>query len=195
MMLHARSHRKEKNYLEQTVYSNFKNKLTGGKAMLRNAEQFRQVLAGLAATEIGGNMAEHMKPQAVAMIKAFRDVFGKSLDRMTLWERIANGIEVAAKKSGGRGDKFIAAMLDYLRSDTNVVVGSAALKAAVDRLLDDSPGGQRNFINYCYEYRQLLCLEVRNDIQNERQNIENVMAQTGAKEAKLSPDGSIITRG
>ncbi|MCL2752059.1 MAG: hypothetical protein FWE62_04810, partial [Firmicutes bacterium] len=82
------------------------------------AEQFRQRLAGLESPEKRFSEEElaALRLTGVETVKAMRDVFGAALDRKTVWERVSNGITIAAAKSGGRGDKFLAAMLDYVKA-------------------------------------------------------------------------------
>jgi len=157
-----------------------------------SAQQFRQRLAGLAVDEVSSKgMIDAYKATGIELVKALRDVFGHSLDRKTLWERISNGIEIAAKKSGGMANKFLASLLDYVKAETNVAVGSVPLKAVADTVLNYSPETQREFINMCAEYRMLLCLEARDEVQN----IKGILEQTGAKQARILDDGSIMTFG
>ena len=147
-----------------------------------SAEQFRQRLAGLASPEkrFTEDELEDMKGIAVRMVRALRDVFGASLDRKTVWERIANGITVAAAKSGGKTDKYLAEMLAYVKAEANQVVGSDALKAVKDTLETLTADQQRQFIRVCVEYRMLLCLEARESVQAEK----NVNAMSNRKEVE-----------
>ena len=162
-----------------------------------SAEQFRQRLAGLEAPEHKFAIAdiEMMKGDGVLLIKALRQVFGSSLDRMTLWQRISDGIPVSAAKSRGKVDKFIASMLDYIKAEANHVVGSEALGGVFSTLCLYSPEGQRQFIRTCVEYRMLLCLQARDGVETERKNTASIKEQTGASEVKILPDGSIMTKG
>jgi len=135
-----------------------------------SAEQFRQKLASLEAPEkkFNEDELEMLKTVAVEMIKAMRDVFGGSLDRKTVWERISNGIPIAAAKSGGKGDKFLAALLDYVKAEANFVVSSDGMKRVLETVVRMTPETQRQFIRTCVEYRMLLCLEAREEVQNAR---------------------------
>jgi len=155
-----------------------------------SAEQFRQRLAGLESPErrFDEDEIEDMKTVAVLMIRALRDVFGDSLDRKTVWERISGGIVVAAAKTGGSqfsiGDKFIAALLDHVKASANAVVGSDNLKAATAAVNQMSRDGQRQFIRTCVEYRMILCLEAR----------ESVLLESAGKTARI-PDVNPLKTG
>jgi hypothetical protein len=156
-----------------------------------SAQQFREKLAGVSDPRIlASNDNETMKSTGVALVMALRDVFGSSLDRKTLWERISNGMAIAARKSGGRTDRFIAALLEYVRAEANTVVGSEKLKAIVDSLLAYGENDQRAFVNTCAQYRMLLCLQAREDAQEEKRLKE----QLGAEKVQVNPDGSIMAR-
>jgi hypothetical protein len=169
----------------------------GVKMQVINAEQFRQKLAGLESPETRFNDAEIvvMKATGVEMIKALRNVFGPSLDRKTVWERISNGITIAAAKSGGKGDKFLSGMLDYVKSEANSVVGSDALKNVMEKIISMTIESQRQFIRICVEYRMLLCLQARDEVETEKRTIQDIKNQTGAAAVQFNDDGTIQTAG
>ena len=162
-----------------------------------SAEQFRQKLAGLESPEkkfTEGEMYE-MQQMGAKLVMALRDVFGHTLDRTTLWVRISNGMPIAASKSGGKGDKFIAALLDYMKAEANTVVTSDLLKEVNAKVLALTPEAQRQFIRICVEYRMLLCLEAREGVMAQRRVEQEIKSQMGADRAIVMPDGSIATSG
>jgi len=158
-----------------------------------SAEEFRRRLAGLEAPEARFDQPEisDMKQLAGRLVLALREVFGSALDRKTVWERIANGIPIASSKSGGKGDKFIAALLEYIKAEPNVCVGNDALILAVEEITQLSPEAQRAFIRICVEYRMLLCIDARGSVQ-EAKAIKDI---TGAESVEMLGDGTIITKG
>ena len=131
-----------------------------------SAEEFRRKLAGLETpeTRFSPDDVNAMKQLGVQLVLALREVFGSGLDRKTLWERISNGIPLASSKSGGRGEKFLVELLDYVKSEANVVVGSEKLRLITASIMHLSPESQRQFIRICVEYRMLLCLEAREEV-------------------------------
>ena len=135
-----------------------------------SAERFRQKLAGLESPETRFSDAELevLKAGGVKFILALREVFGSSLDRKTIWERISNGMTIAAAKSGGKGDKFFVEMIEYVKADANAVVGNAQMIQAAADIMRMSPETQRQFIRACVEYRMLLCLQARAFAQAEK---------------------------
>ena len=164
-----------------------------------SAEQFRQRLAGLAATEKGffseNYELEDMKDTGCRLVKILANIFGRSLDPKTKWERISNAMPISAAKSRGMVDKFLTSLLEYIRAEANIIVGHEPLKDIAEELCSMTHEEQRMFIQTCVDYKMLLCLRVRDEIQTNRANIESIKAQTGASEVEILPDGSIITRG
>ena len=135
-----------------------------------SAAQFRQRLAGLESpeTQFGADEMSAFKSQGVELILALREVFGSTLDRKTIWERISNGLKVASAKSSGKGETFLAEMLDYVKAEANGVVGNEKLISLTAFLIRLSPEAQRQFIRVCVEYRMLLCLQARAIAQSEK---------------------------
>lgn len=128
-----------------------------------SAEEFRRRLAGLESPERKFDEYElqAIKLEGVQFVLALREVYGQTLDRKKIWERITNGLPVAAAKSMGRIDKFIAEMLAYVHADANAVVGNPALKKIVDEINCKTKEHQRQFIRFCVEYRMLIALAAR----------------------------------
>ena len=159
---------------------------------LYSADQFRKKLAGLESPEcrFSDLELEDLKETGVELVGALRSVFGK-LDPKTCWERISNGLTIAAAKSRGKGDEFIAELLDYVKAEPNVVVGNDKLRQINAKILMFPPEKQRMFIRTCVRFRMLMCLEARDLVQE----YKNLLAQTGAEKAIIDPDGTIRTWG
>ena len=155
--------------------------------------EFRRELAGLEAPEVRINENERaqMKELGVQFFLALRDVYGESLDRKKIWERIVDGINVSAAKSGGKIEKFIASMLDYVRAEANSVISCELLAGVIDRTALMTIENQRYFIRICSEYRMLICLEARARVQEDK----SLREQTGAKNIITLSDGTIIAKG
>lgn len=78
--------------------------------------------------------AEH-KEWAVEFCVGCCDLFGESLDRMTLWDRIPSGLAVACVKcDDGDMDRFVSLVLEHIKSDA----GCAARHPAIARALEVS---------------------------------------------------------
>jgi len=86
-------------------------------------------------------------------------------------------------------------MLEYVKADANAIVGSGQLAALLGTLKMMGEEAQRQFVGTCVEYRMLLCLEAREDVEAEKSNYRAIKAQTGAEKVTIYADGSIATSG
>jgi hypothetical protein len=158
-----------------------------------SAEGFRRRLAGLENPEIKKDDADkqEMREIAISLVLALREVYGSSLERKALWQRIANGLNVAKSKSGGFADRFIVEALDFVRADPNLVVGNARLIDIYKRIKGQPKDWQMLFIRECVVYRNLLLLEARARITSDKE----LAAQLGAEEAAILSGGEIVAKG
>jgi len=90
-----------------------------------DAAAWRLKLAGLTdpdySTPTDGNAsaAEH-KQWAITMCLACCDLFGASLDRMTLWDRIPGALATAcAKCDDGDIDRYVSLALSHIKADAS----------------------------------------------------------------------------
>lgn len=85
-----------------------------------SAEQFRQRLAGLIDPQetVDADTKEGVRDLAVRFCAALPAVFGDSLDRTTLWDRIGSGIQsAAAKTAGDDAEYFVSQVLEHIKTD------------------------------------------------------------------------------
>jgi hypothetical protein len=156
-----------------------------------SADEFRRRLAGCASPEkkFDEEALANMQQYGISLIRAIKDVFGSGLDLKTVWERINNGLKVSAAKSAGSAAKFLASLIEYVKADVNVVVGSKRLRAAKDLLSSAPVEWQRQFINACVENRILWIIEARDAYMAEKasaistpdeDDAENMILEGGA---------------
>lgn len=87
-----------------------------------DAQQWRLKLAGLTDPDSSGddgnpNAAEH-RAAAVDLCLCLCELFGESLDRVTLWDRIASALATAAAKChDGDTDRFASLALEHVKAD------------------------------------------------------------------------------
>lgn len=84
-------------------------------------ETFRQTLAGLTDPDYSDDAAgaaDEYKASAIDLCLCLCELFGESLDRTTLWDRIASALATAAAKANdGNTDRFASLCLDHVRAD------------------------------------------------------------------------------
>lgn len=85
-----------------------------------DTKQFRLQVAGLIDPNRKTGAAEEasVKEEAKQLCLALCELFGESLERMTLWDRIGSAILTAsAKCDDGDTDRFAALCLDHVKAD------------------------------------------------------------------------------
>lgn len=86
-----------------------------------DAERWRQSLAGLTDPDYSGDdnpqAAEH-KSASIDLCICLCELFGTSLARETLWERIGSALQTASAKSDdGDCDRLVSLALDHIRAE------------------------------------------------------------------------------
>jgi len=157
-------------------------------------EEFRQRLARLEAPEakFGDAEIERMHKIGIRLVKALRAVYGKGLDRLTLWDRISNGIMNAGTRSQGKGGDFLANLLEFVKADINIAVGNPLLLEVHEDIKAMTPEEKRFFIRTCMSSRRLLCLEARDDIESEKDDLAMIRKQIGKEFVARGPDNTIV---
>jgi multimeric flavodoxin WrbA len=79
---------------------------------------------------------EEVKQAAINFTSILAGLFGDSLDRKTLWERIGNGIVVCCSKCGGDWEAFVNQMLQYIKADGMRVASSKSFADIIETLAE-----------------------------------------------------------
>ena len=128
-----------------------------------SAAEFRQRLAGL--TSPGQLLTKEQnsaaKDDAVRFAVICADIFGDALDRKSMWDRLASGIDTSAAKSGGNWEKFIELMLSHVKAEATRAASSDSLAAFYTAMRDKTHDEQQAFIRASRDYKMLVLLEAR----------------------------------
>lgn len=94
-----------------------------------DAEAFRRRLAGFdKPTDAPSLPPEEIRQHAIRFVAALPLVFGDTLDRTTLWDRIASALETAYAKSVTDRDLFITAVLEHIKAEPTKAVNCEPLQ-------------------------------------------------------------------
>lgn len=99
-----------------------------------NTEAFRRKLAGLSDPSRPGGIAEpaEIRETAHRLCSILASLFGESLDRKTLWDRIGSALKTSvAKVDDGDLERFVSLCLEHVQAD----VGEAGRSEALEREL------------------------------------------------------------
>jgi len=116
-----------------------------------STDQLRQRLAGLIdpQAEKPEWYAEVAKGLAIQFCASLPSVFGDSLDRMTMWDKIANAIQSGyAKTVSGDLDLFMQHVLESIKADPAKAVAYEPLTEAMDALLDLPENERQDWLQY-----------------------------------------------
>ncbi len=84
-----------------------------------------------------------MKELAINLVSTLPRLFGDELDRLTMWERIGNGVTVAIKKCGGDTDVFLTQLLDHILANKASLASCEQLQAIIFKIDALEAGGKK----------------------------------------------------
>lgn len=112
-------------------------------------EKFRQQLAGLASTDAAEFDGEAFRVFGVRLGVVLARLFGDSLDRLTLWQRISDGIRASAAKVGDADtDHFLSLCLDFVKAEDSKVAANEEFFNLLAELSGQDEGFRRQWIRY-----------------------------------------------
>lgn len=130
-----------------------------------STEEARRLLAGLIDPERpSGGDAESLevKEAAVRFGSILAKLFGESLDRVTLWERISSAIEAACSKvDDGDLDRFAHLCLEHVLADAGRAAACDALTATLETFAARPVEWRQAYVRYCRTHRIALVVHVR----------------------------------
>lgn len=118
-----------------------------------DAESWRQRLAGLIdpdAHDDDDNPAaiEH-KNQSVELCLCLCELFGDSLDRMTLWDRIGSALATAcAKCDDGDIDRYVTLCLEHVKADVGAAGRNQGVAAMLYLASEKSASWRQGLVRY-----------------------------------------------
>ena len=105
-----------------------------------DANEFRRRLAGLSSPDLY-DMGQ-AEPLARDLCVLMARHFGHDLDRKTLWDRIASGLETAAAKNPNGGSRLVNDALDHVRADPASVARDDDAGRMIAKLASDEEAGR-----------------------------------------------------
>lgn len=125
---------------------------------------FRQKLAGLLDPERKVEATEkvEIKETAIRLCSIFASLFGESLDRMTLWERIGSAIRTScAKVSDDDIDRFVSLCLEHIQADDSRIAASEPMKQMIEVFAARPTEWRFAFLAYINTHRTPLLVHSR----------------------------------
>lgn len=96
-------------------------------------------------------------------------LFGKDLDRMTLWDRIGSAFQSACEKAGdGNADRFLEILLEHIKADDGAVSRNALAEKLIATLSEKSIEWRQGFIRWVHQCRRPLLIHGRRAWEDEK---------------------------
>ena len=98
---------------------------------------------------------ENIRQEAVRVVTGYCCLFGASLDRKTLWDKIATALASACAKVGGEGDidRWIDLCLEHIRAEPGNVVRLKTFTDLRESLRTRDEPWRRAFLRYVENHR------------------------------------------
>lgn len=137
-------------------------------------EQFRLRLACLNDPTVKTEMARHsLIEEAVDFVSELPRFYSDELDRMSLWDRIGNGLLAASSKADGNCELFINSVLSYIKASSTSVAASDRLAAFIALFEKRDTTWKRDFIHQFQEYNYLIIVKARSAWQAKKEQVKH----------------------
>lgn len=112
---------------------------------------------------------ENLINEAVDFVAELPIFYSDSLDRMSLWDRIGNGLVAASQKCNGDVELFINQVLVYIKADTSKVAASERLSNMMYTMSQRDKSWKETFLRQFQEYHYLIIVKARMVWNNRKQ--------------------------
>jgi hypothetical protein len=125
--------------------------------------EFRLKLAGLVdkGQEIKTLDKENIKEEAIRLTSILARVFGRDLDRLTLWERIGTALTGSSAKHSDNIEEFLNSCLTHVKADFANVAASDEIDSLIHSLSSRDSEWQKVFINYINKNHYIILVYAR----------------------------------
>lgn len=131
---------------------------------LISTEELRRKLAFAQDPDRTPGEAEtaEMKQAAYRLGSIMAHLFGDSLDRLTLWDRIASGFASAcAKVDDGDLDRFVSLCLDHIKADAGKAAATQSLGHMLETFASRPIEWRKAFLRYIKTHSYAVLVHAR----------------------------------
>lgn len=130
-----------------------------------NAEEFRRKLAGLTDPDYREQTVserEAVKQDAFRFASLLAHLFGPSLDRLSMWEKIGSALASAtAKVSDDDLDRFVTLCLEHVQAEDSQVAACDALLSLLEAWQLRPKEWRLSLLNYLATHRSAVLIRGR----------------------------------
>lgn len=155
-------------------------------------EEYRQKIAGLIDPQEkqSTERRDEVKQLAIDFVAMLPEVFGAVLDRLTMWDRIATGLQVAfAKTPGTDHEHFIQQVLEHVKTDTSKAAVCKNLMTILTTLSEWSPTDRQAWITYFKTHLVPVIVHARAAWEKKKQSPKKKKKDKKSKSTNVVSDG------
>ena len=131
-----------------------------------DTQQFRQRVAGLIDPNrkpTGAAETTSIKEEAKQLCLILCELFGESLDRTTLWDRIGSALATAAAKcDDGDTDRFVSLCLEHVQADNAQAARHTEFGNWVVTMGSRDDAYRQGFVRACATITPVILVHARN---------------------------------
>lgn len=162
-----------------------------------DANAWRQRLAGLTDPDYSAGDDDpaqaEQKEAAIELCLCLCDLFGASLDRMTLWDRIGSALaSSAAKVDNGDIDRFVTMCLEHVLADVGAAGRHTGVAALLHAASEKNLSWRQGFVRYVAGHVYTIPVHAR--IRWEKIKVQRKDDRAYREGGKLST-GEIVEKG
>ena len=138
---------------------------------ITNTEFFQKLTDVCESQKFGNNYNDDVFiDEACRLICELPRIFSDQLDRLTMWDRIGNGIETSVSKSGGQFRLFVNYLIEYIKADYAKFAAHDTLNNIISAFELRDKEWQRLFVDNMKKYSFLIIAKSRQMHQNKKNN-------------------------
>jgi hypothetical protein len=99
--------------------------------------------------------------EAIRFCSILPELFGKDLDRKTLWERIGNALSSSAQTCGGDWELLIAKTLEFIKADKGQAAANQNIYNLIELFGSRPKEWQDRFIHICEMKAIIITVKAR----------------------------------
>jgi hypothetical protein len=135
--------------------------------------EIRLMLAGLVDPNetLAPEWEAEQKKKAIEFVACLPEVFGPTLDRMTLWDRIGTALETAhAKTVGVDHEFFVSRVLDHIKAESSQVARCTTIQFILHWLDGCSEEARQAWLSYMATHRYAVLVHAKTKWEQTKQD-------------------------
>jgi hypothetical protein len=105
---------------------------------------------------------DELKNEAIIFCSILPELFSSDLDRISMWERIGNGVSSAVKKCGGDIEQFVNIVLEFIKANSAMVASNDRLERFLLDMEQRSDDDKKSLLRIVDKKTNVILVYARN---------------------------------